>query len=146
VTSLLRPLFATSFSEVPAVQQQRLVEEFRKVLPLTRLVPWQVGDPFPEATLVLLALSISWNRYEMELASALDEASAEGRIGDDTIAVLPVEDMRDAETIDELFPGLADPPTQTPHLAVWDHCEAFVVSAGAAATAFVSDRYGLSLP
>src|SRR3954463_13087541 len=103
MTSHLRGLFTTRFATDPATQQRRVTEEFLAILPSTRLERWAVGNPIPTGRFLLVGLNVGWNEYEMALAIALDEAIADRRIGEDSIAVLTADRLITPEQLDDVF-------------------------------------------
>ena len=146
VTSALRSLFATRFSPNPAEQQERLVDAFNNALPDTHLIPWTPGDPIPAGVFMLVGVMVGWNRYDQELAAALDEAVDDGRTDDDVVGVLAVDRLRSPQEVQAIFPELPAATGPSPYLAHWENAILRHVDHGASAAAFLSDRYALSLP
>lgn len=146
MTSALRAVFSTRFSASPATQQGMLVDAFNKALPATHLVRWAHGDSLPAGVFVLVGVMIGWNRYDQELAAALDEALADGRTHDDIVGIVAADGLDSPEAVQAVFPGLDAARGPSPYLAYWEDGRLRLVDHGASAAAFLSDRYGLSLP
>jgi hypothetical protein len=145
VTSVLRALFEDPPHSNPAEQQRLYIEAFHRAMPMTRFQAWAVGSEVPLGSFILVGVMIGWNRYDQQLAVALDEAIATDATGSDILALISTDEMTAMRQIQEAFPGLAG-IGQSPFVSWWTDGKLNYVDAGPSAASWLADRFRLRLP
>jgi hypothetical protein len=120
-----------------------MVDAFDIAVPKTHLMAWRVGDPIPSGIFILVGIMVGWNKYDQQLAVALDEAVEDGRTGVDLVAAFAADRFTSIDELRLVFPDLRC--SQSPYLGLWEDRRLRLCDTAASATAFLADRYALAL-
>lgn len=127
-------------------EQDRINRGFLATLHESRLGVREAGGPISDIGVhLVVGLMVSWSNYDRNLAIGLDLAIAHGRAGTDTIEVFNGDSITTFEELRLYIPNLEEQEAiQNPWVGVWMDGRPWYSFAGAAATAWLHSRYGVT--
>ena len=126
-------------------EQDRISRGFREAVKASHLGVRVEGGPITDAGVhVVVGLMVAWSEHDRRLALGLDYAVESGRAGADVIEVFDGDSIRTLEDLEKYIPDLGEAAIQNPWVGVWRDGRPWFSFGGAAATAWLHDRYGIT--
>jgi hypothetical protein len=142
--SALRDLLESKLSN-PVAEQERVNLGFHSAVGRSLLGWRDPAGPITHLGLhIVLGLMVAWNDYERRLVIELERAIEDGRTKGDVIEVFNADRISSVADLQEHITGWEE-GMSSPWLGVWRDGELWFRMAGAAATTWLCDRYGLAL-
>ena len=145
VMSRIRNLFESKLPN-PVAEQERINRDFQSAVLQSRLGWRDPAGPIAHIGLhIVLGLMVAWNNYERRLVIELEQAMQDGRTEGDIVEIFNADLVASVAELQKYIAGW-DEGMSSPWMGVWRDGELWFRMGGPAATTWLCDRYGLSVP